>query len=243
MDFAKVSVEIRSTSGKGSSRTSRRAGRVPAVLYGRKSEPVSLTVDPLSIVRSMDKERRRNTVFSLTITDGAKVQDVLAMIRDVQYNSLSRRVVHVDFLRVSMEDDVRVVVPVLLTGMAVGVIDGGQLHQSIHTLLVAAKPNAIPTKIEIDVSALKVGDALHVSDLKMPEGVRSLVAAKDAVASVVAPKAEKEAAVVAEGAAAEGAAAAPAAAAGADAKKGAAGDAKKGDAKAPAAAKDGDKKK
>ena len=120
-------------------------------------------------------------------------------------------------------------VPLVLTGKAVGVTNGGNLHQSMHMVPVAAKPAAIPTKLEVDVSALEIGDALHVSDLKLGAGVRVVLDAKEAIASVVAPKAEKveeaaaapvEGAVPAEGAAAPaaggaapaaGAAAAPAA--------------------------------
>jgi len=117
-------------------------------------------------------------------------------------------------------------VPLVLTGKPVGVTNGGNLHQSMHMVPVAAKPAAIPTKLEVDVSALDIGDALHVSDLKLGAGVRVALDAKEAIASVVAPKAEKveevaaapvEGAVPAEGAApAAGAAgAAPGAAPGA----------------------------
>jgi large subunit ribosomal protein L25 len=109
-----------------------------------------------------------------------------------------------------------VTVPLALIGKAVGVINGGNLHQSLHVIPIAAKPAAIPTKLEVDVSALDIGDALHVSDLKLGQGVRALLDPRDAIASVVAPKAEKveevaaapvEGAVPAEGAAAAGAAA------------------------------------
>jgi len=148
------------------------------------------------------------------------------MVRDAQINPLSRRLVHVDFLAVDLNSEVRVTVPLVLTGKPVGVTNGGNLHQSTHMVPVAAKPAAIPTKLEVDVSALDIGDALHVSDLKLGAGVRVTLDAKEAIASVVAPKAEKveevaaapvEGAVPAEGAApAAGAAgAAPGAAAGA----------------------------
>ena len=141
------------------------------------------------------------------------------MVRDAQINPLSRRLVHVDFLRVDIDAEVHVTVPMVLTGKAVGTTNGGQLHQSLHMVPVAAKPAVIPTKLEVDVSALEIGDALHISDLKLGAGVRVLLDARDAIASVVAPKAEKveaetaapvEGAVPAEGAAAA-AGAAPAA--------------------------------
>jgi large subunit ribosomal protein L25 len=223
MDFAKVSVEVRTQSGKGSARRARAAGKCPGILYGHKEPPVSLIVDPHALVKSLDKERKRNTVFSLSVAGAGATNDVTAMIRDVQIDALSRAVIHVDFIRVSMDEEVKVTVPLVLRGMPVGVVNGGNLHQSMHELPIAAKPDAIPAKLEIDVSALDIGEGLHASDLKLATGVRVLLDPKEPLASVVAPRAEKveevAAVVPAEGAAAtpaEGAAGAAAPAAGGD---------------------------
>jgi large subunit ribosomal protein L25 len=230
MDFAKVDVQIRETKGKGAARRMRAAGKVPAVLYGRKEEPVSLSFDPLALVRSMDKERRRNTVFSLNL-GGNGSGEITAMIRDVQFDPMSRNIVHVDFQRVSLDEEVRVSVPIVLKGTPVGVVNGGNLHHNIHQVPIAAKPANIPLRIEYDVSALAMGQAVHASDLKFPPGVRTLLDPKASLASVVAPRADKveEAAAApaagAEGAAAPaegGAAAAPAAGAKKEGDKGAA---------------------
>ncbi len=232
MEFAKVSVEVRTAIGKGGSHKVRAAGKVPGVLYGQKIAPVAVTFEEKALLTSLDKERRRNTVFTLSVTGGGKTEDVTAMVRDAQIDPISQRIIHVDFLRVDLDAEVTVTVPLVLTGKAIGTTNGGQLHQSTHVVPIAAKPGAIPTKIEVDVSALDMGDALHVSDLKLGAGVRALLDPRDAIASVVAPKAEKveeaaaapvEGAVPAEGAAAAaggdkaaaGDKAAPAAAAGA----------------------------
>jgi len=225
MDFAKVSVEIRQQSGKGPARRARSSGKLPAVLYGHKLQPLSLVLDPVELTHALDKERKRNTVFTLDVKDASKSEAVMAMIRDVQIDPMSRLPVHVDFIRVSMDEEVKVSVPLVLTGIPVGVTNGGNLHLTHHILPIAAKPDAIPTKIELDVTALDIGDALHASDLKLPPGVRTTLAAKEAVASVIAPHIEKvevEATVAAaEGAApAEGAAAAAPGAAGAPAAAG-----------------------
>jgi large subunit ribosomal protein L25 len=239
MDFAKVSVEVRNESGKGSARRTRAAGKVPGILYGHKEAPVTLTIDPLALVKSLDKERRRNTVFTLSVgTD----KSVTAMIRDVQLDPMTRQIMHVDFIRVSMDEEVKVTVPLHLTGTPVGVVSGGNLHQGMHSVPLAAKPDAIPTKLEISVATLEIGQALHASDLKLAAGVRVLLDPKAALASVVMPRAEKveeaAAAAPAEGAAApaEGAAA-PAAgaatpAAGDKAAAGGKADAKGGEKKA-----------
>jgi large subunit ribosomal protein L25 len=229
MEFAKVNVDIRSATSKGAARRVRSAGSVPGVLYGRKREPIAVTFNEKELLKSLDKDKRRNTVLKLTVRDAGKSEEVTAMVRDAQINPLSRRLVHVDFLAVDLNAEVNVTVPLVLTGKPIGVTNGGNLHQSMHLVPIAAKPAAIPTKLEVDVSGLDIGDALHVSDLKLGEGVRVVLAAKEAIASVVAPKAEKveeaaaapvEGAVPAEGAAAPaaggaapaaGAAAAPAA--------------------------------
>ena len=131
--------------------------------------------------------------------------------------------------------------PLVLKGTPVGVVNGGNLHHNVHDIAVAAKPAAIPLKIEYDVSALNIGDAVHVSDLKLPTGVRPLLDPKTSLASVVAPRAEKVEEAAPAAATAEGAAAAPAegAAPAAGGKK----EGEKGGAAAPAAAgKEGEKK-
>jgi large subunit ribosomal protein L25 len=222
MDFAKVSVEIRSQSGKGPARRSRAGGKLPAVLYGHKLDPLSLVLDPVELMHALDKERKRNTIFTLEVKGDSKSESVMAMLRDVQIDPISRRPVHVDFIRVSMDEEIKVTVPLVLTGIPVGVTNGGNLHLTHHALPIAAKPDAIPTKLELDVTVLDIGDALHASDLKLPPGVRTTLDPKEAVASVVAPHIEKveevaaapvEGAVPAEGAAAPVAGAAPGAAA------------------------------
>ncbi len=240
MDFSKVSVDVRQSRGKGGAHRLRAAGKVPGVLYGRKAEPVSVSFDGRLLLKSLDKERRRNTVFTLTLNGAGRAEEITAMIKDAQIDPISQTLMHVDFLRVDLDQEVHVTVPLHLTGKPVGVIDGGQLHQSMHVLSLAAKPAAIPTRIEVDVTALKIGEAVHVGDLKLGQGVRALVEAKDAVASVVAPKAEK---VEAEAAPIEGAVPAADAAAGdkaaAGGDKGAAG----GDKAAAGAAKGAPAKK
>src|SRR6185312_2261704 len=231
MDFAKVNVEVRTGLGKGGSRKVRAAGKVPGVVYGRKVEPIAVTFNEKELLTSLDKEKKRNTVLQLSISNGGKSEEVTAMVREAQVNPLSRRLVHVDFLRVDLDTEVHVTVPLLLTGKAVGLTNGGNLHQSMHVIAIAAKPAAIPTKLEADVTALDIGDALHV---------RALLDPREAIASVVAPKAEKveaEAAPVEGAVPAEGAAAAPAA--GGAAAPAAGG---KGGAAAPAAAGKEEKK-
>ena len=174
MEFAKVNVDVRSAAKKGAARRVRSGGAVPGVLYGRKREPLAVTFNEkelLTLARQGEApQHRAHADASRGGRQGR--EEVTAMVRDAQINPLRRRLVHVDFLRVDLNAEVHVTVPLVLTGKAIGVTNGGNLHQSMHMVPVAAKPAAIPTKLEVDVSALDIGDALHVSDLKLGAGVR-----------------------------------------------------------------------
>lgn len=245
MDFGKLNVEYRSTSGKNETRRLRATGRIPGICYGMGTKPLPITLVPKELKHALDPEKRANTVIHLTVTgaEGGN-QELTVMLREYQTNRLRGDVEHVDLVVVDVNKEIVVEVPIVLTGKAVGVSDGGQLHTEHRTLAVSCKPADIPAKLTVDVTALKIGDAIHVGDLKIPAGVTPKLAPTDSVVSVVAPKVEKvvETAATAEGAApAEGAAAA--APAGKDAKAPAA-DAKGGAAKAEAkpAAKEGGKK-
>lgn len=207
MDFAQIDVDVRTTTGKGPARRTRSTGQVPAILYGRKEAPLSLSIDPNALVKSMDKEKRRNTVFSLNVR-GQSGAPLTVMIRDAQIHPLSRRIEHVDFIRIDLEAEVKVTVPITLKGIPAGVVLGGALHQSVHELRIAAKPAAIPARVTVDVTALGIGDVIHVSDLQLGEGVRALLHDEDAIASVMALRDTPEAVAVA--ATPDAAAAAPA---------------------------------
>src|SRR4051812_48350818 len=107
MEFAKLSIEVRTQTGKGGAHKVRAEGKVPGVLYGRKAEPLSVTFDEKTLLQSLDKEKRRNTVLTLTVANGAgKSEQVTAMVRDAQIDPMSRRLVHVDFLRIDLDQDV-----------------------------------------------------------------------------------------------------------------------------------------
>jgi large subunit ribosomal protein L25 len=239
----KLSVDYRTEGGKSPNRRLRTQGRIPAVCYGKGGEPFGVSLDPTALMRALDPVKKTNTVINLTVKGGpGGDQTLLVMLRDHQKDAIKGNLIHADFIRVSMDKDVHAVVPVVLIGKPEGVKDGGILHQVFRTLEIACTPDKIPDKIEVDVTPLKMGDAIHVRDLKLGAGVKPLVDGGASVCSVTAPKAEKVEtpveAVPAEGAAAAAPADGKAPAAGAPA---AAGAAPAGGA-APAPAK-GEKKK
>lgn len=214
MEVGKLNVEYRGDLGKSAVRRLRAAGKIPAICYGPGKEPLPLAVDPTVLVKSLDPVKKTNTVLTLTVTGAPADGDstLTVMLRDYQKDAIRGQLTHADFVRVDLNKPVHATVPIVLVGKAEGVKLGGIMHQVIRVLEIECTPDKIPVKLEIDVTPLGMGEAVHVSDLKLPEGVRPLADGGSTVCAVTAPKAEKEPEPVAapvEGAVpAEGAAAA-----------------------------------
>jgi large subunit ribosomal protein L25 len=232
MEVGKLSVEIRTLQGKNEARRLRATGKVPGIIYGKAlAAPLLIAVDPKALKKSLDPSKKQNTVIQL---DGAG-KPMMVMLKDYQYDKLRTEIEHVDLIAIDAQSDVRVRVPLILTGKPKGVTDGGQLTIAHRQVSIICKPATIPDKLEADITGLGLGDALHVSDLQLPAGVKAAMDAHEGLASIVAPRAEKvdvkaeeeatAAVTPAAGAAAapaaggKGAAAAPAAAAKAPEKK------------------------
>ncbi len=203
-----VAVMRRDGRGKGPARRLRVQGLVPAVVYSRHREPLSISVDPKRLREALAGEARFNTLLTLKV-DGED-GDRLALVKDHQVDPIDQKsLLHVDFLEVHMDEKIRVEIPVVLDGKPVGVVEGGILQQNTRFLQVHCLPNKIPKEIRVDVSHLKVAQSIHVSELKMPEGAELKFTKNFTIAVVAIP--EKEEVVVAAAApvGAEGAAAAP----------------------------------
>ena len=192
MDVGKLTVEVRSAGGKNEARRLRAAGKVPGICYGRGGQPLPIALDAKALRGSLDPEKKQNTVIRMTVNGTAEgARELTVMLKDYQIDGLRREVRHVDFISIDVTKDVTVEVPIILTGKPVGVVEGGLLNAVYRELPVSCKPENIPVKIEVDVSTLGIGDALHVRDVKMPPGVKAAIGEGETIASVVAPKAEK----------------------------------------------------
>ncbi|MCA3245728.1 MAG: 50S ribosomal protein L25/general stress protein Ctc [Azospirillum sp.] len=235
----KLAAEPREGAGKGAARAVRRAGRVPAVIYGEKAAPTLVSLDPRDVMREASKSGFFTRLYDLEV--GGKVHRVLP--RDVQFHPVNDRPEHVDFQRVGAASRVRVEVPVKIENAdkSPGVKRGGVVNLVRHVIEVWSHPDKIPAKIVIDLAGLDIGDSVHIEAIKLPEGVKPTIARNFTIVAIRAPSVQKEAEAAPTAAAAEGAA--PAAAGDAKAAAPAAG-AKAGDAKAaaPAAAKPAAKK-
>ena len=215
------------TVGKHHSRSSRIVGRIPGVLYGPKVENVSLSADEITL-KKYSGHKYESTIFQLK-SDDPKLNKLNVLLRDMQVHPVTRRPVHVDFFAIDMSSAIRVQVEIRMEGKPLGLAEGGLLQMVLRELEIECLPADIPEFIVADVSGLGLGDALHVSDLKLPDNIKAisglartiatvnLIADEPVAAAVVAPV---EGAIPAAGAAATpapGAAAAPAA--GGDKKK------------------------
>ena len=201
--MAELTLEVsrRERSGKGVARKLRATGKIPAVVYGAHRDPVAIEVDRKAVSELVQKsEHGVRSIFLLKMagTD----QQRHAMIKDIQIDPISRKMTHIDFVRVLMDEVVRVNVPIRLQGTALGVKEGGLLDFQVRELHVECLPNAIPDSIDVDISELGHHDYLRVGELKVPEGVRVLDDPERVVVGVTHAKAEvaaeAEAAVAAE---------------------------------------------
>jgi ribosomal protein L25, Ctc-form len=198
----KLKAEIRTDKGKGASRRLRRAKKVPAVLYGGNQEPVSLQLDALQLERLMQEEAFYTQVLTLDL--GGKTEQ--AHVKALQRHPVKPMVLHVDLQRVLADQPLRTPVPLHFVGEeAVVKATGGLVLHEMTQVEVECLPRDIPQFIEVDLSGLGVGQSLHLSDLKLPQGVTipALALGPDhnlPVASVQAPRGGAEEAAAGEGA-------------------------------------------
>lgn len=211
-ETTKVVAKKRDRAGKGGARSSRRDGLIPAVIYGDKQPPLMIAVEPKMLLREIHKEGFLNHRMQIDV-EGTAV-DVLP--RDVQVDPVTDRPLHLDFLRIGPNSIITVQVPVHFRNelASPGIKRGGVLNVVMHEITVRTKPDLIPEYFEIDLTGLEIGHSIHISTLKVPDGVKMVTRERDAtVATIAPPTVTREAAAPgAEGAAAEGTPAAGAAA-------------------------------
>lgn len=192
MEKVKIEAYLREKTGKEIAKKVRREGKVPAIVYG-KDKNVSITVDiaGLKILKSI--KFSESTILDMDIIGGEKRENIPVMIKDIQYHPVTDRVSHIDFMKVSLEEKIRVNVPLVLQGEAKGVKEGGIIEQILWEMEIEGFPLDIPEKIEVDVSALGVGFSLHAEDIKVADNLRITTRPHETIVTVVAKAVEEEA--------------------------------------------------
>lgn len=192
MQQTQMKIETRTSTGKGISRRLRAAGRIPGIVYGRGMEPVAISLEPKALNAAIAGEGGLNNL--ITLEGGGDLDKVVVIVAEIQRDAIKRTPEHVDLHRVNMNEKVRVNVPVSLVGTAAGVKEGGLLDFAHHSLHIECLPGQIPEHIEINIADLKIGHAIHVSEISFPAGVKCVDNPKTPVVGVLGKVKEEAAA-------------------------------------------------
>lgn len=189
MANATLSANSRAETGKGAARKIRQAGNIPAVIYGHNREPQSLVLNSRETERLVKSISTKSTVIELSI-DGKTAR---TLIREIQRHPFKRTILHIDFQELVAGETVTVKCPIVYVGTPEGVrLEGGILDQIMHELTIQVDPGNIPNHIDVDVSGVKLGKSLHVSDLTLPAGIKVMDDAGSTVCVVAPPKVQAE---------------------------------------------------
>jgi len=194
-----LKAEIREGVGKEKVNKLRLKGLIPAIFYGPRTQTISLVIDSKELAKALQTEAGENVLIDLDIRKGAQSDRKVVMLKDIQVDPLKRVTLHTDFYEVAMDEMVTVEIPVHLVGKPEGTKVGGILEQVRRVIQVQCLPGDIPKSIDIDVSALNIGDSIHVEEISV-EKAKILSDTNFTIATVVPPAVEEK---VAEAAAPE----------------------------------------
>lgn len=193
MEKILVKADKRPEIGKGSARSLRRQGVLPAVVYG-VNDSTPIKVESRQMTKLITSGVGEHSLITIELNEGGKkASEHPVLIKDYQMDPVSDELLHVDFIEVSLEKVVNVTVPLVITKEPAGVKMGGILEHRLREIEVECLPTQIPDKIEIDAVHIEIGHSLHVSDLTPPEGAKIVSDESEVVLSVSAPKVEEEA--------------------------------------------------
>ena len=190
MEQIDLKAQVRKTIGKGPARTLRREGRIPAVLYGPKTDSMMLSIDFKEFDQIVKKANIGSVLLNLQIQNGQTLTRS-AMIRELQTNPVTGAFLHVDFYEIDMQRKIKVSVPVVTRGKSAGVEEGGLVQIVRRELEVFCLPTAIPEAIEVDISDLTIGDSIHVQEIPLPGDIELPADVDFTVITVLAPKVEE----------------------------------------------------
>jgi len=185
-----LTVERRSGTGKGAARALRRSGRIPGILYGPKREPELVAVDPTGLKKVLLATGAENIPFDIAIDGGEPIR---VMVKEIQREPMAGKPLHADFWELTKGKRLMVEVALHVKGIAPGVDKGGVVQLVTRDLRIECLPEAIPEFLEVDVSGLEVGHAIHVRDLTLPEGLKAVAEPDQTLVTCLPPTVVKEA--------------------------------------------------
>lgn len=176
--------------GKQEAKRLRALKRIPAVVYGAGVKATAIDVSADDFSRAIHTKAGENVVIQLTVS-GSKSFEKTVVIKEIQHDPTTDAIQHVDFNAISLTEQIKVKVPLQLKGEAPGVKEGGVLDVVHHEIEVECLPTSIPERLEADISALKIGDSIHIREIAFPQGVVPELAQDEVVVAIHAPKAEE----------------------------------------------------
>ncbi|MBI2447156.1 MAG: 50S ribosomal protein L25 [Candidatus Omnitrophica bacterium] len=191
-----LEARVRNELKKNKTAKIRKTGIVPAVVYKKGLGAIPLSLSVKDMEKALHTSAGGNVIINLSVPENGKTANKTVIIKEIQYDPLKGSLLHVDFNEISLTEMLKVGVPVEAKGAAAGIKDGGILEHILWEVEIECLPTQIPEKIEADISGLKIGDSLHVKDLRVPEGVKILNDPELTIMSVKPPLVEKAAEVV-----------------------------------------------
>ncbi len=185
-----LTVISRKAVGKSAARKIRRQGEIPAIFYGKETQPIPLIVNLNELKQALSTEAGENTILELHIKDNGGEITKLALLKDIQFDYLTNKPIHFDFQEVLLREKISVKVPVKIVGKAAGVKEGGILEEILREIEIECFPTDIPNSIEVDVSQLGIGDSIHIRDLSLPEGITVLHEPDETIVTILSPAVE-----------------------------------------------------
>jgi large subunit ribosomal protein L25 len=191
LEKIELKATIRKTVGDGAAKELRREGMIPAILYGPKAEPVMLSVTTKELETILKTSNIGQVLLDLLIQNG-KQQSRTAMIKELQTQPVSGNLLHVDFYEVAMDQKIKISIPVVTSGVASGVEEGGVLQLVRHEVEIFCYPNNIPESLEVDITGMNIGDSKHIDEVSIDDSFELVDEANFTIATILSPKAEEE---------------------------------------------------
>lgn len=186
-----LKAQTRKNIGRAGVKAVRRTGNVPGILYGKKTSPQPIEINERELKAALHQSTSENVLVDLELVNDSKSEKHLALVQDVQHHPLEDYIIHIDFQAIAQDEKLHTEVSVQSVGEPLGTKSGGIFETLIRTLRVECLPKDLPDNITVDVSALAIGQSIHVGDIKLPSGVNVLNAKELTVFAVAAPKEEE----------------------------------------------------
>ena len=200
MEEIVLEAELREGKGRASSKDLRESGYLPSVVYFHGKDALSVKISRSALLKLVHQHRLESIIINLKIKDDKKAKGRPCLVKEVQYHPVREEIIHVDFNEISLTEAIKVNVPIQTKGEAIGVKqEGGSLEHLLWEVEVECLPTNIPKDIQVDITALKMGDAIHIKDIVFPEGVKPLNDPAAIVLHVAAPMKEEAPAEAIEG--------------------------------------------